>query len=275
MTYTHFDAIIIGDSIAPDFSRYSNVWETFFKESLNLGISGDRARHILWRVVRLPVSSHLKYVIIHCGTNSISKDSPSEIAHSILCIALLFKKRNPCLEIVITGIFPRDDKFSRFRIIAPQIKQLLKIFTSTYNFIDFLEPTKDWLKYNGDLNNKLFWTDHLHLSKFGNKKFASSIFTLLQQYKILPTYPKLVPAISVVCKSFILSQRVCDVDPPCYVTVDVFTVKNGKYSPLCYNVTSATHVKVCNFFVSCQMVCEVIPIHADVVHVTTNVTVKH
>ena len=114
----------------------------------------------------------------------------------------------------------------------------------------------------------------MHLSKFGNRKFASSIFTLLQQYKIVPTYPKLVPASSVVCKSFILSQPVCEYDPPCYVTVDVSTVKNGKYSSSCYNVTSVTHVKVCNFFVSSQMVCEVIPIHVDVVHVTTNAIVK-
>ena len=203
LTYTHFDTIIIGDSIAAGLSCYSNIWETFFKESLNLGIGGDRTQHILWQVEHLPVPSHLKYVIIHCGTNNISKDSPSEIANSILCIALLFKKRNPCLKIIITRIFLWDDKFSRFCIIVPQINQLLKIFTSTYDFIDFIEPTKDWLKYNGDLNNKLFWTDHLHLSKFGNKKFASSIFTLLQQYKIVSTYPKLVPASSVVCKCFI------------------------------------------------------------------------
>ena len=136
----------------------------------------------------------------------------------------------------------------------------MKIFTSANDFIDFLEPIKDWLKYNGDLNNKLFWTDHLHLSKFGNKKFASSIFTLLQQYKFVSTYPKLVPVSSVFCKSFILSQRVCEVDPPCYVTVDASTVKNEKYSSMYYDVTSVTNVKVCNFFVSCQGVCEVIPI---------------
>ena len=92
---------------------------------------------------------------------------------------------------------------------------------------------------------------------------------------IVPTYPKLVSASLVVCKSFILSQRVCEVDPPCYVTVDVSTVKNGKYYPSCYNVTSATHFKVCKFLVCCQMVYEIIPIHVDVVHVTTNVTVKH
>ena len=114
---------------------------------------------------------------------------------------LTVQKKNPCLKIIITGIFPRDDKFSCCCIIVPQINQLLKIFTCTYDFIDFLEPTKDWLKYNGDLNTKLFWTDHLHLSKFGNKKFASSIFTLLKQYKIVSTYPKLVPASAVDCKS--------------------------------------------------------------------------
>ena len=98
--------------------------------------------------------------------------------NNILCITLLFKKTNPCFKIIITEIFLQDDKFSCFHIIVPQINQLLKIFTSTYGCIDFREPTKDWLKYNGD-PNKLFWTDHLHLSKLGNKKFASSTFTLL------------------------------------------------------------------------------------------------
>ena len=42
LTCTHFDSIIIGDSIAAGLSRYSNLWETFFKELLNLGIGGDR-----------------------------------------------------------------------------------------------------------------------------------------------------------------------------------------------------------------------------------------
>ena len=95
----------MGDLIAAVLSGYSNVWETFFKKSLNLGIGGDPTLHILWRVECLPVPNHLKYVIIYCGTNNVSKDSPSEIANSILCISLLFKKRNPCLKIIITRIF--------------------------------------------------------------------------------------------------------------------------------------------------------------------------
>ena len=213
--------------------------------------------------------------MIHCGTNNISKDSLSETANSILCIALLLKRRNPCLKIIMTEIFLRDRKSSRFRTIVPQINQLLKIFTYTYNFIDFLEPSKDWLKCNGDLNNKLFWTDHLHLSKLGNKKIALSVFTLLQEYKLVSTYPKFVPVSSVICKSFVSSQRVYEIDPPCYFTVNLSTVKNGKYLSSCYNVTSVTNVKVCNFFVSSQTACEVIPIRVDVVHVTADAIVKH
>ena len=57
LTSTHFEAIIIDDSIAAGLSRYGNVWETFFKESLNLGIGGDRTQHILWRLESLPVQS--------------------------------------------------------------------------------------------------------------------------------------------------------------------------------------------------------------------------
>ena len=69
------------------------------------------------------------------------------------CLAI--QKRNPCLKIIITGIFLKNDKFSRFRIIVLQINKHLKVFMSTYNFIDSLEPTKDWSKTNWDLNNKL------------------------------------------------------------------------------------------------------------------------
>ena len=160
------------------------------------------------------------------GYQQNSKDSPSEIVNGILCITLLFKKRNSFLKIIITGIFPRDDSFSRFGIIAPQNKQLLKILTSTYDFIGSFEQTKNWLKCHGDLNNKLLWADYLHLPKFGNKIFASLVFTQLHQNKIVSMYPKLAPVSSVVCKFSILFQRVCEADPPCYVTVDVSIVKN-------------------------------------------------
>ena len=50
LTYTHFDTIIIDDLITAGLSPYSNAWETFFKELLNLGIVGDCTQHILFQV---------------------------------------------------------------------------------------------------------------------------------------------------------------------------------------------------------------------------------
>ena len=95
LTYSYFHTIIIGDSIAAGLSCYSNVWQTFFKELLNLGIGGDCTQNILWRVEHLPISSHLKYVIIHWGTNSVSKDSPSEIENSMHYLTIQEKKPLP------------------------------------------------------------------------------------------------------------------------------------------------------------------------------------
>ena len=72
---------------------------------------------------------------------------------------------------------------------------------------------------------------------------------------------------NLVCKFFILSQRVCKVDPPRYVIADVSTLKKAKYSSSCpYNFSQ----KVCKFFVSCQSVYEEDPMHVDFVHVTTD-----
>ena len=60
LTYTHFDTIIIGDSIAAGLSCYSHAWKTLFKESLNLGIGGDRTKIYSggWRVYLFQVVSN-------------------------------------------------------------------------------------------------------------------------------------------------------------------------------------------------------------------------
>ena len=81
---------------------------------------------------------------------------------------LTIQKTNSCLKIIITRIFLRDDKFSHFCMIVPQINKLLKIFTLTCDFTDLLQPIKYWLKSNGVFNLKIFWDDNIHLPKFGN-----------------------------------------------------------------------------------------------------------
>ena len=38
--------IIIGDSIATGLRRYLHIWKNYFKDALNLGISGDRVENV-------------------------------------------------------------------------------------------------------------------------------------------------------------------------------------------------------------------------------------
>ena len=58
----------IGDSIAAGLARFSDVWNIFFRNALNLGIGGDRTEHVIWRIDNLSFPASIKYVIIQCGT---------------------------------------------------------------------------------------------------------------------------------------------------------------------------------------------------------------
>ena len=117
---------------------FEETAENFNLTFLSKVFSGDWSVYLFQETSNTPLFSVLSVILIRLVP-------PSEIANSISWIAWLFNSRNSCLKIIVTGIFTRNGKFPRFRIIVPRIHQRLKIFTSTYDFIDFLEPTKDWL----------------------------------------------------------------------------------------------------------------------------------
>ena len=50
----------------------------------------------------------LKYVIVHCGTNNVSKDGPVDIVNTSLLIATHIQERKPGVKIFVPGLLPRD-----------------------------------------------------------------------------------------------------------------------------------------------------------------------
>ena len=89
---SHFNTIIIRDSIAAGLNRYGSVCKKYLEplKTLNCGIGGDRVQNVLWRAQNLPVISGFKNVIILCGTNNLFQDSPEDIADGIGEIAQSF-----------------------------------------------------------------------------------------------------------------------------------------------------------------------------------------
>lgn len=172
--------LMIGDSIIKGLTRYPSVWRKYFGSlnCLNFGVSGDRVQHVLWRLKNGELDCQPKIIVLHCGTNNIGKDSPSEIAEGLLTIVDQITVNCPRTRIIVTGLLPRDLDPSNFRRDVDEVNKLLMEnieFSDEMKNVFFLETERDWVLDNGRLDESLYFTDYLHLVEAGDEKFAKAI----------------------------------------------------------------------------------------------------
>ena len=118
--------IIIGDSTATGLRKYRYIWKNYFKDAINLGISGDRLKNVLWRARDISLQQITLFVIIHCGTNNVDQSKPKNIAEGVMKIAKTFMKNQPKMTTIITGMLPRDKKYSFRRDKIDETNNILK-----------------------------------------------------------------------------------------------------------------------------------------------------
>ena len=159
-------------------TRFSDVWHNFSRNALNLGIGGDSVEHVIWGVDNLSFPASIRYVIIHCVTNNIKFNNPTDIVDDILCVYYLIESKLPNAQIIVADLFSRSQKFWYFRQIVNDANIELANTCSFYQIL-FFKSNDDWLQENGKLNPQLFWTDDLHLCKTAYQKFATSSFNFI------------------------------------------------------------------------------------------------
>ena len=76
---------------------------------MNLSIGGDRVENVLWRAISLPLPLSVGNIAVQCGTNSISTDSPSDIADCIIDVDTIFQRKFNMVNIIICDLIPRDE----------------------------------------------------------------------------------------------------------------------------------------------------------------------
>ena len=83
---------------------------------------------------------------IHGGTNNLDKDSLAEIKKGITSVAYVILKRKPCVNIIVTGLLPRDSKGSPRRQQISWINERLEHWCNNLakKNVLFLKPNTDW-----------------------------------------------------------------------------------------------------------------------------------
>ena len=168
------NTLLLGGSIVACLCRYPNVWNEYFaqKNVLNLGIGGDLVENVLWRAIDLPLPSFVKNVVILCGTNNISIDTPRDIADCIISIGSILLKKSSGINVIICSLILRDEGWSVNRVLVNEVNEILK-HQCNINGFAFIFQNHGWTFVNGSLDCSLFYKDMLHLIEKGNVKLTS------------------------------------------------------------------------------------------------------
>ena len=174
--------LMIGDSITQGWDGHRELWEqTFGKYNpVNMGFSGDRTEHVLWRLDHLPLDRITpKGVVIMIGTNNIGHGSstPTETAQGIKAIVDKLQKQYPDIKILLLHVFPRDQAADgRFRVMVNAINAYLpELFKDEeYKNVTLLDIGPKFLAEDKTLPLSVM-PDQLHLNADGYRIWADAM----------------------------------------------------------------------------------------------------
>ncbi len=159
------DLLFIGDSITQGWeSAGKEVWDYYYadRNAVNLGTSGDRTYHVLWRLDDLDFSRvSPKLAVIMIGTNNHGIHSAEQIAEGVTAIVQTVRERLPQTKVLLLGIFPREaapDAENRVKLAAAN--QILAGLNDGQN-VFFLDIGEEFLNEDGVLPESIM-PDALH-----------------------------------------------------------------------------------------------------------------
>ena len=177
--------VFVGDSITHNWESAGKVqWNKYFAagryRALNLGFSGDRTEHVLWRLDHGELSGYeAKAVVLMIGTNNTGhfpyeQEPPLDTIIGVRAVLDKIREKQPNAKIVFCPIFPRgaDEKDAcrvRNRVVNAEVMRFAD--GKTVFWCDF---TDQFLTKDGTLPAELF-PDRLHPAAAGYEIWAAAI----------------------------------------------------------------------------------------------------
>ena len=173
------DLIFIGDSITQAWGENGKeVWAKYYgsRNAVNLGISGDRTQHVLWRLGNGNIDGiSPKTAVIMIGTNNSngSDNTVAQIADGIRAIVKKLRSELPGMKILLLDIFPRGANPNNQRGKVLQVNQIISKLDDGEH-VHYLAIGQGFLNYDGTIS-KAIMPDSLHLSPMGYRIWADAI----------------------------------------------------------------------------------------------------
>lgn len=182
------DLLFIGDSITQGWEGSGKgTWEKYYgnRKALNLGISGDRTEHVIWRLDNgnLRNQKKAKAAVIMIGTNNTGHimQDPTEVRDGVERIVSTLRARCPQAKILLLGVFPRgvkpDDAKRKNNL------EINKFISELHNGerIHYLDISDKFLTAEGILTKQVM-PDALHPRQKGYEIWAEAIEPKLKEF---------------------------------------------------------------------------------------------
>ena len=180
------DLVFLGDSITHAWDNTGKeVWDNYYgkRNALNIGFSGDRTEHVLWRLNNGAVDDiNPKLLVLMIGTNNTGhrQDKPEDTAEGIKTILTTLKKKLPDTKVLLLAIFPRGaTKDDHLRKTNDDINSIIKNYHDGRQ-VHYLDINHMFLDENGVLSKQIM-ADLLHPNKDQYLVWAKTIEPSINQ----------------------------------------------------------------------------------------------
>lgn len=183
---TDVDLLFIGDSITHGWENEgSEVWQTYYqsRNAFNLGFSGDRTEHVLWRLENGAVDGmNPELAVLMIGTNNTGHrmDPAAYTAEGVGSIVRELRDRLPETKVLILGIFPRHvSPRNEMRKRNEEINRLISALDDG-EMVNYLDVSQGFLNEDGTLRDSLM-PDLLHPNSAGYQVWAEAMEPTIKQ----------------------------------------------------------------------------------------------
>jgi len=180
------DLLFVGDSIT-DFwrTRGKAIWDKYYGglHAADLGISGDRTQHVLWRLDHGEIDGlKPKAVVLMIGTNNVGferdgitpRNTPAQAAEGVKAVVSDLRQKLPDAKILLLAVFPRSHApADPVRLQVAEINRAIAALDDG-DHVRYLDIGAKFLSADGMLEKDIM-PDFLHPSAKGYEIWAQAI----------------------------------------------------------------------------------------------------